>query len=207
MNDTIAPDAPTSISTTEAAQLLGVSKPTVQRWVDGGHLKAWKTVGRHRRIELASLRAFIAEKSGGDASAQRPGAPGALSVLIVDDSPDDRALLRALAERILIGAEVEEADDGFAALLAVGRRVPDVLITDLMMPHMDGLEMLRYINALKTGRPRVIVAVSNWAPAQVAERGGLPPEVLLLRKPISEAALSRAMARSGVVARLPDAIA
>lgn len=207
MNDILAPDAPTSISTTEAAQLLGVSKPTVQRWVDGGHLKAWKTVGRHRRIELASLRAFIAEKSGGDASAQRPGAPGALSVLIVDDSPDDRALLRALAERILIGAEVEEADDGFAALLAVGRRVPDVLITDLMMPHMDGLEMLRYINALKTGRPRVIVAVSNWAPAQVAERGGLPPEVLLLRKPISEAALSRAMARSGVVARLPDAIA
>ncbi|HEY9239302.1 MAG TPA: helix-turn-helix domain-containing protein, partial [Burkholderiaceae bacterium] len=155
MSDAPESDARTSVSTTEAAQLLGVSKPTVQRWVDSGHLKAWKTVGRHRRIELASLRAFIA--------AQSPQAPPALSVLIVDDNADDRALLRALVERVLIGVAVDEADDGFAALLAVGRRVPDVLITDLMMPHMDGLEMLRRLSALATGRPRVIVAVSNWA--------------------------------------------
>jgi excisionase family DNA binding protein len=206
VNDTPAPDAHASVSTTEAAQLLGVSKPTVQRWVDQGHLKAWKTVGRHRRIDLDSLHAFIAAKSAGGAMrGARPGTPRALSVLIVDDSPDDRALLRALAERILIGAAVDEADDGFAALLAVGRQVPDVLITDVMMPHMDGLEMLRHVSALKTGRPRVIVAVSNLSAARIAALGGLPADVLLLRKPVSEAALFGAMGRSGVVAGLPDA--
>lgn len=207
MNDAPAPEiAHTSVSTTEAAALLGVSKPTVQRWVDLGHLKAWKTVGRHRRIELASVQAFIAAKAPGRVlSVARGGAaPHALSVLVVDDSADDRRLLRALAGRILIGAAVDEAEDGFAALVAIGRQVPDVLITDIMMPHMDGLEMLRHVSALKTGRPRVIVAVSNLAPARVAELGGLPPDVLLLRKPVSEAALLGAMGRSGVVARLPD---
>ncbi len=207
MNDASTPDARTSVSTTEAAGLLGVSKPTVQRWVDAGHLKAWKTVGRHRRIELASVQAFIAAKAPGRVAmtvARGGGAPNALSVLVVDDSADDRRLLCALAGRILIGAAVDEADDGFAALVAIGRQVPDVLITDIMMPHMDGLEMLRHVCALKTGRPRVIVAVSNLAPARVAELGGLPPDVLLLRKPVSEAALLGAMGRSGVVARLPD---
>lgn len=207
MNDAALPDAHTSVSTTEAAALLGVSKPTVQRWVDQGHLRAWKTVGRHRRIELSSVHAFIAAKAPGrmvPMPVARRGAPQALSVLIVDDSAEDRQLLRALAARLLIGAVVEEADDGFAALVAIGRRVPDVLITDIMMPHMDGFEMLRHVCALRHGRPRVIVAVSNLAPARVAELGGLPPEVLLLRKPVSEAALLGAMGRSGVVARLPD---
>jgi excisionase family DNA binding protein len=206
VNDASFPaDARSSVSTTEAAALLGVSKPTVQRWVDRGHLKAWKTVGHHRRIELASVQAFIAAQSGGvTAAPPRVGVPHALSVLVVDDSADDRQLLCAQAGRILIGAEVVEADDGFAALVAIGRRVPDVLITDIMMPHMDGLEMLRHVCALKAGRPRVIVAVSNLAPTRIAELGGLPPDVLLLRKPVSEAALLAAMGRSGVVARLPD---
>ena len=209
MTDAPSPDPRTvSLSTTEAAGLLGVSKPTVQRWVDQGHLKAWKTVGGHRRVDLASVHAFIAAKSGDGAGRElRLAASQALSVLIVDDSPEDRALLGALAGRILIGATVEEADDGFSALVAIGRQVPDVLITDIMMPHRDGLEMLRHVCALKTGRPRVIVAVSNLAPARVTELGGLPPEVLLLRKPVSEAALRGAMGRSGVVARLPDVAA
>ncbi|CAM5790793.1 helix-turn-helix domain-containing protein [Rhizobacter fulvus] len=206
MNDANAPDARTSVSTTEAAALLGVSKPTVQRWVDRGHLKAWKTVGHHRRIELASVLAFIAEKSTGEVTPMpRSAAPRALTVLIVDDSPEDRALLRALAVRVLFGATVDEADDGFAALVAIGRQVPDVLITDIMMPHMDGLEMLRHVCALETGRPRVIVAVSNLAPARITELGGVPKDVLLLRKPVSQAALLGAMGRSGLVAGLPDA--
>jgi CheY-like chemotaxis protein len=135
----------------------------------------------------------------------RSAAPRALTVLIVDDSPEDRALLRALAVRVLFGATVDEADDGFAALVAIGRQVPDVLITDIMMPHMDGLERLRHVCALETGRPRVIVAVSNLAPARIAELGGVPKDVLLLRKPVSEAALLGAMGRSGLVAGLPDA--
>jgi excisionase family DNA binding protein len=203
---THAPDARTSVSTTEAAALLGVSKPTVQRWVDRGHLKAWKTVGRHRRIELASVLAFIAEQAAGEtAPTSRAGSPRALSVLIVDDQPDDRALLRALAVRILFGAAIDEADDGFAALVAIGRHVPDVLITDIVMPHMDGLEMLRHVCALETGRPRVVIAVSNLAPARITELGGVPSEVLLLRKPVSQAALRGALGRAGLVTRLSDA--
>lgn len=46
---------PPCCTTAEAARHLGVSIRTVQLWVDGGALEAWKTVGGHRRISLESL--------------------------------------------------------------------------------------------------------------------------------------------------------
>ena len=45
-------------TTAEAARSLGVSIRTIQIWVDGGVLTAWKTVGGHRRILLDSVERF-----------------------------------------------------------------------------------------------------------------------------------------------------
>jgi excisionase family DNA binding protein len=48
-----------SYSTVEIARRLGVSIQTVQRWVDAGRLKAWKTLGGHRRIDADSAEALL----------------------------------------------------------------------------------------------------------------------------------------------------
>jgi len=45
---------PSSYSTAHVAKQLGISVPTVQRWVDAGQRKAWKTPGGHRRIDADS---------------------------------------------------------------------------------------------------------------------------------------------------------
>ncbi len=50
-----------SYSTVEVSRRLGVSIQTVQRWVDSGHLKAWKTLGGHRRISAESAETLLAE--------------------------------------------------------------------------------------------------------------------------------------------------
>jgi excisionase family DNA binding protein len=50
---------PPSISTLEAAKRLGVTVPTIQRWLDQGELRGWKTPGGHRRIALSSVQAYI----------------------------------------------------------------------------------------------------------------------------------------------------
>lgn len=55
-------------STREASEILGVSLRTVQLWVDGGILEAWKTAGGHRRISRASVEALLK----GGASVSRP---------------------------------------------------------------------------------------------------------------------------------------
>ena len=186
MPNSRVPLGPPSYSTAHLARRLGVSVPTVQRWVDLGHLKAWKTVGGHRRIDAESAENFIRvqmRQRGGDAAAPADTvAP--FSVLVVDDNPDDSDLLCALVEIAVPGARVVVAANGFDALIEVGRAMPDLIVTDITMPHMDGVEMIRHLSAQGDARPPAIVAVSSHSAAHVDKLGGLPPGVVLLSKPV-----------------------
>jgi CheY-like chemotaxis protein len=62
-------------------------------------------------------------------------------ILVVDDEPDERFLVgRALKKQ---GHDVTVAEDGAAGLKAVREQVPDLVVTDVMMPVMDGVEFIR----------------------------------------------------------------
>ena len=182
---------PPSYSTAHLARRLGVSVPTVQRWVDLGHLKAWKTVGGHRRIDAESAENFIRvqmqQRGGESAGAAAVEAVVPFSVLVVDDNPDDRDLLCALVDIAAPGARVVCAANGFDALIEVGKAMPDLIVTDITMPHMDGVEMIRHLSTQGDVRPPAIVAVSAHPPAHVQKMGGLPAGVTLLAKPVEPA--------------------
>ncbi|WP_425617683.1 diguanylate cyclase [Anatilimnocola sp. NA78] len=69
--------------------------------------------------------------------------PGATSILLVDD---DSAILRLLARWLeQAGYKVATACDGYEAKLAIERECPHVVITDWEMPHVDGLELCRWV--------------------------------------------------------------
>jgi two-component system, cell cycle response regulator len=68
-----------------------------------------------------------------------------LSVLVVDDEPDKRALLAFALESE--GYEVHTAVDGESGLSAVETCQPDLIVTDVMMPRMDGYEMVRRVRS------------------------------------------------------------
>lgn len=192
-----------SYSTLEVAKRLGVTVQTVQRWVDAGHLSCWRTVGGHRRIDADSFERFQA------ATAQRGpvGAPvtvaleptprqpiGVRIALIVDDAAADREMLGYLMRRLRPDWQLEFADNGFAALLAIGRTPPDLLITDLAMPHLDGPAMLRTLAAAPEKRGMAILAVSSHSKSEIDAMGGLPAGVRFLSKPVDRAALERFLA-------------
>jgi len=65
-------------------------------------------------------------------------------VLIVDDSPIDRKLISGLLGRN-DQLEIATADDGAEALLAIDATPPDLVITDMLMPQLDGLELVRLL--------------------------------------------------------------
>src|SRR3712207_1965417 len=83
------------------------------------------------------------------------------TVLVADDHADSRALFRRLLEAR--GYSVAEAVDGEAAVEAARLVCPDLILLDLNMPRMDGLEAAERIRALKDEcEGVVIVAVTAY---------------------------------------------
>lgn len=67
-------------------------------------------------------------------------------VVIIDDDPTNRVLLRSVCEKLGIGI-IDEAEDGVVALELITRFQPDLLLLDIRMPRMDGLELMRQLRA------------------------------------------------------------
>src|ERR1700704_2668689 len=78
-------------------------------------------------------------------------------ILIVDDHEDNIELLRARLEAR--GYEVEGANDGQAALDAVERSCPDLILLDVMMPKMDGMEVVRRLKAKRESKELPFIPV------------------------------------------------
>lgn len=166
-------------TTREAAKLLGVSLRTVQLWVEGGTLSAWRTPGGHRKVSTASVDALLSARSG----TQTDIPARVISVLIVED---DKALSR-LYEATISGwgvpARIEIAQDGFDALIRLGRHKPDIIIADINMPGMDGLTMLQKIRTNPDCNGIEIIVVTGLDNDQIQRKGGVPEGVSVFLKP------------------------
>ena len=190
-----------SHTTIDVAKRLGVSLQTVQRWVDAGHLQAWKTLGGHRRIDAASAERLFQDQEGRIGALQAPEAKAApaagVSVLVVDDNDMDRALLVTLVQQALPQAKVESAANGIQGLIAIGKLAPQLVITDIVMPNIDGFEMIRSLLEDTASRPRTLIAVSALSKQELSRKGKLPAEVQLFTKPLDQERLVAAIRGEG----------
>lgn len=180
-----------SVSTIEAAQQLGASVQTIQRWMDRGYLRGWRTPGGHRRVDIASVREVLQRATPVAVTA---GAAAMPQVMIVDDSPDDLELLAAIAKAVLPHTSQVLIGNGFAALTTIGQTPPDLLITDISMPGIDGLEMLRSLREVPRFARLPVIVVSSLGEAELAARfGPAPADLKILRKPLTPAMLRAAV--------------
>lgn len=104
-------------------------------------------------------------------------------VLIADDDPDILLLLSLTLERD--GYEVVVATDGLRALEAAFERVPHLIVLDLMMPGIDGLEVTRRLRAEAATRDVPIVIVTAFAEDTQAAKALEAGADLYLKKPFS----------------------
>jgi excisionase family DNA binding protein len=180
--DEISAAAEPYLGTKEAAALLGVSVSTIQKMVEAGTLRAWKTQGGHRRVAESEV---LEMRRTGLASPSRASHRGPLAVLIVENNPVQlKAYIKAVADwspRV----SVSYAGDGAAALLAIAQRHPELVITDLAMEPFDGFHLIRTLRGSTELRHTRILVVTGLSDDEIAARGGLDDFTLCYRKPLS----------------------
>lgn len=115
------------------------------------------------------------------------GSGDGYAVLVVDDNHADRNLLRDMLGRQ--GFKVHEAGDGLEAIDMVERSEPDLIIIDLRMPVMGGLETLRRLRTRPGSHELPIIAITAAPSSELAAATRSAGADRLLAKPIAFAAL------------------
>jgi excisionase family DNA binding protein len=177
--------APRFLTSVEVAAACGVSTRTVSNWIRDGSMPAHRTVGGHGRVAVEDLRRFLAERgmplppdlldparSAGRSPATMPPAPTPVPqkrrVLVIDD---DDALLDVVREFLgSSGFEVETARHGFLAGYLAGHHRPDVILLDIMMPGLDGYEVLSLMRRRPEARGIPVVACTSLKGAEAEAR-------------------------------------
>ena len=133
--------APTSdpdwLTLGQAAKYLGVAQSTIRKWSDQGRVPAFYTPGGHRRYRRPDLDNFLNRSGPGGSTQQGP------LVLIVDDDERVREYVRVNLE--MEGYAVREAGSAEEGLGVLEEVSPDLILLDVMMPEVDGWEMLRRV--------------------------------------------------------------
>ena len=113
-------------------------------------------------------------------------------MLVVDDEPDARQLLRhVLAD---CHAEVSLAASAAEALEQVERSRPDVIVSDIGMPEMDGYDLIRRVRASYTARQIPAAALTAFAHPEDRKRALLAGFQTHIAKPVDPAELTAAVA-------------
>lgn len=186
-------DAVEFCSTKEAAKMLGVSHRTIQLWVESGVLQAWKTAGGHRRIAVSSINRLVDERNQAISTAPADtGTSLERKILLVDD---DTTLLRLYELEIgdwSIPLNVIQASNGFEALIKIGESKPDLMISDLTMPGMDGSRMIRTLRSDKSYNNMPIIVISGLDRATIKSMS-LPEDIPVFSKPVPLGELRKAV--------------
>jgi len=140
----------------KASKYCNVSPQTIINWIESGHIKAYKTVGGHRRIKSTDLIAFMTRQ--GIPVPEHEPVETRKRILVVDDDPIIVETIVQALEEDEHDYEVISASDGFEAGLQVNHFRPHLMILDIMMPDIKGYEVCRKIKgAEETNHIKIIV--------------------------------------------------
>jgi len=144
----------------QASKYCRVSPKTIINWIDAGYIKAYKTVGGHRRIKVEDLDEFMA-KSGIPIPEEPKGAQRNKILVVDDDKIIVETIVQALEEDEH-GYEMISAADGFEAGLQINHFKPDLVILDIMMPDINGYEVCQKIKNNPLTRNTKVIVLSAY---------------------------------------------
>ncbi|HEY2327522.1 MAG TPA: response regulator [Gaiellaceae bacterium] len=146
----------------QAARFLGVAQSTIRKWSDQGRVPAFYTPGGHRRYRQRDLDTFLARSGPG-------GQSNGPLVLVVDDDASVRELMRVNLEAE--GYAVREAGGADEALAVIDDQAPQLVLLDVVMPGIDGWQMLKRMQERHGSIPVIMFSGEVSAEGDAEERG------------------------------------
>lgn len=199
---------PRFLTSLEIAAVCGVSTRTVSNWIREGVLAAHRTAGGHGRVSADEVRRFLTDRGmavppdlagAGPVRTATPTAPvpeekpEPRRILVIDD---DEAFLEVVREVLAAsGFEVEAARHGFLAGYLVGRSRPKAILLDILMPGIDGYEVLSLLRRRAESRGIPVVACTSLRGPEVEARVRSAGFDAYLRKPVEFRVLLDTLAR------------
>jgi excisionase family DNA binding protein len=180
------------LTTSEVAQYCQVTNDGVVKWIKAKKLKAYSTPGGHYRIRKSDFKDFLGRYG-------MPVDPNFFTeekkrILVVDDeSTIVEVISQALSDAQAF--QVNTAHDGYEAGLKIGTFRPDLIILDIMMPHMDGIEVCKRIKGDPDTEAIKVVAITGHPEQGNIDRAYRSGADLCLMKPLQIEHLRREVAR------------
>jgi excisionase family DNA binding protein len=148
------------LTVSQASEYCRVSAKTIINWIEAGYIKAYKTVGGHRRIRKEDLDDFL-RKSGMPVPEESKGKERKKILVVDDDKIIVETIVQALEEDEH-GYEMISASDGFEAGLQVSHFKPDLVILDIMMPDVNGYEVCQKIKCNPLTKDTKVIVLSAY---------------------------------------------
>jgi excisionase family DNA binding protein len=176
--------ATNSLTTRQAAKLMGISVTSVQKLVDRGDFEAWVTAGGHRRIASESIQKVIISRSISQTLGSTIATPD-VKILLVEDDPVQVKFFQTILKRCNHPIELIVATDASTALIQLERNRPDLVVTDLIMKPFDGFHLIEAMQSDPAFYALDVIVFSCLSRAEAEERGSIPEWVAFYQKPVN----------------------
>ncbi len=156
-----------TFSSRQIGQIVGADPSSVNRWIDSSKLKAFRTPGGHRRVLLDDLIVFLSELKIPIPDELKTSG---LSLLIVDDDEQYARSLRKALLRNNRSLDIQICNSAIEALIFLGAQRPDVVVIDVYMPGLDGIEVCTRIKSNPETQNVMVIANTGRPTAQLEKR-------------------------------------
>lgn len=149
-----------TLTTGKIAEYCQVSLRAVLHWVAAGKLKAYRTPGRHSRVNVEDFLTFLNEYNIPVPQELKTNPVQNKKILVVDDDKTTVRLIEGILEKDHY--QIDVAHNGFWAGLKLSQFQPDLITLDLKMPQLDGFEVLKIIRTYPHNKNIKVIVISAY---------------------------------------------